>query len=421
MTDRLVFVGWSHHSSPLDLRERLAFTPERAREAMQGLFSERILVEGAIISTCNRAEIYGLSEREDSFEAMASFFSRFHGVEGDVLHRTAFSGRGAATVQHLFRVAAGLDSLVLGEAQILGQIREAHRVATQGGTARAVTNRLFMAAMECGKRVRTETGLGSRPTSVAGLALSLVGRIFEKAAGLRVLLLGAGETIELTARLLVDEGVSSLRFANRSPDKATALAAKAGGTTVPWDQRVAAMADADLVLSATGSPEPIVLAKELRRALSKRRGPLLILDLAVPRDVEPAVDELADVYRYDLDALTELASQNTRERQAEVPHAEAIVEDATARFLAWYTSLQQVDVVRELRTRLHDVEKHELERFSGKLAHLSAADRELVSRVAESIVNKILHEPTVGLKEGDVAERMEKAAAARALFKLGGT
>ena len=200
----LVFVGWNHRGAPLDLRERLAFTPEKAREALQGLFEEHILAEGAIVSTCNRAEIYGVSDREDDLDALSGFFSRFHRVDDVLLRQTALTGHGDATVRHLFRVAAGLDSMVLGEAQILGQIREAHRVATAAGSLRAVTNRLFMNALECGKRVRAETGLGTRPTSVAGLALTLAGRIFESLKGRRALLVGAGETAELTARLLLD-------------------------------------------------------------------------------------------------------------------------------------------------------------------------------------------------------------------------
>lgn len=416
----LVYVGWNHAATPLDVRERLAFSPDRIREAMDGLFRENILLEGVIVSTCNRAEVYGLSEIEDSFDALAGFFERFHRVDGELLRRTALSGRGNDTVRHLFRVAAGLDSMVLGEAQILGQIREAHRVATANRSARAVTNRLFMSAVECGRRVRTETGLGLRPTSVPGVALTLAGRIFESLKGLRILLIGAGETVELTARLLVEEAPSDLLFCNRSPEKAAALAAASGGRTMPWDGRLEAFREVDIVLTATSAPEPIVEATALKKALAhhKRRGPLLVLDLAVPRDVDPAVDEIADLYRYDVDALSRLAEQNAKDRAAEVPRAEAIVEECVRKFDEWYGSLAQVDVVRSLRTKLNGLKDAELARFSGKLERLSAEDRELVVRISESLVNKILHEPTVGLKEGDAVERVERAAAIRALFKL---
>ncbi len=301
----LLFVGWDHRAAPLDLRERLAFTPEKAREALDGLFEEHILSEGAIVSTCNRAEIYGMSDREDGLDALAGFFSRFHRVDDALLRRTALSGHGDATVRHLFRVAAGLDSMVLGEAQILGQIREAHRLATAAGTVRAVTNRLFMSALECGKRVRAETALGQKPTSVAGLALLLAGRIFESLKDRRVLLIGAGETAELTARLLADDGVSEILVANRSHENGEALAAAIHGRAVRWEDRARAAASVDLVLSATNATEPVLTAGALRTALhgAPRRGPLLVLDLAVPRDVEPEVGDLSDVYRYDLDSL----------------------------------------------------------------------------------------------------------------------
>ncbi len=416
----LVFVGWNHRGAPLDLRERLALSPERAREAMEGLFQEQILTEGVIVSTCNRAEIYGLSELEDDVEAMAGFFSRFHRMDAEVLRKTASAGRGDDTVRHLFRVASGLDSMVLGEAQILGQIREAHRFAAASRTARNVTNHLFSAALECGRRVRTETALGARPTSVPGIALSLAGRVFEELKDRRVLLIGAGETAELTARLLVEDGVTDLVFCNRSPERAEALAALVHGRTVPWDSRAAAVAGVDVVLSATGAPEPVVTEPALRKALheARRRGPLLILDLAVPRDFDTAVDALPDVYRYDVDALMELARENAAARQAEVPRAEVIVEDAVRKFHDWYAGLLHVDVVKGLRARMEEIRKREIERYGGRLARLGEEDRRFVERLTESLISKILHNPTVALKDGNASDRLERAAVVRDLFKL---
>jgi glutamyl-tRNA reductase len=416
----LVFVGWDHRAAPLDLRERLAFTPEKTREALEGLFAEHILSEGAIVSTCNRAEIYGISAREDGLDALAGFFSRFHRVDDALLRQTALSGHGDATSRHLFRVAAGLDSMVLGEAQILGQIREAHRLATAAGTVRTVTNRLFMSALECGKRVRAETALGQKPTSVAGLALALAGRIFESLKGRKVLLIGAGETAELTARLLAADGVSEILVANRSYDKAEALAAAIRGRAVRWEDRAQAAAGVDLVLSATNAAEPVLTVDALRIALhgAPRRGPLLVLDLAVPRDVEPEVGKLSDVYRYDLDGLQEMAAANTRSRADEVPHAEAIVEESVRKFQEWWGGLLQGDVVRGLRERLESIRRAELEKYAGKLGALGASERAVVERLTETLVAHILHDPTVGLKEGDGSERLERAAAVRALFRL---
>lgn len=416
----LVFVGWNHRQAPLDLRQRLAFTPERALAALDGLFKERILTEGAIVSTCNRSEVYGVTEQDDSVPALSEYLARFHEVDDALLRSTMLTGRGDAGVRHLFRVASGLDSMVLGEAQILGQVREAHRIASAAKTSRAVTNRLFQMALECGKRVRTETALGTRPTSVPGIALSLAGRVFETLKGLRVLLIGAGETIELTARLLVDEGVTQLTFTNRTAEKAAALAAEANGTAVPWEQRVAAAAEADIILSATGATEPILRADELKKALkaTRRRGPLLILDMAVPRDVDPGVDDLNDVYRYDMDALDEVAKKNAAERLAEVPRAEEIVEESVRKFSEWFGGLLHMDVVRNLHRKLDGIRKAELERYANRLGKMSDADREWVGTLTESLVHKILHDPTLALKDGDPSERLERAAVARTLFRL---
>ena len=287
-------------------------------------------------------------------------------------------------------------------------------------TARAVTNRLFQTAVECGKRVRTETGLSSRPASVPGIALSLAGRIFESLSGKKVLVLGAGEVAELTARLLVDEGVTSIVFCNRSPEKAAALADASGGATEPWDRRHEAFSAADIVVSATGSPDPIVDAERLRPLLSKRarRGPLLVLDLAVPRDVDPRVDDIPDLYRYDVDSLGALSKRNALERQAEVPHAEAIVDEMVSRFSDWYGSLLHVDVVRKLREAMEKTRREELQRFAGKISELDPEGRALVERITESLLNKVLHGPTVGLKKGDPSERLQRAEVVKALFHL---
>jgi glutamyl-tRNA reductase len=268
--------------------------------------------------------------------------------------------------------------------------------------------------------VRAETGLGTRPTSVAGLALTLAGRIFESLKGRRALLVGAGETAELTARLLLDEGVSEIVVANRSFDRAQALAAACGGRAVPWEQRAAAAAEVDLILCATNATEPVLTAAALKAALShvKRRGPLLVLDLAVPRDVEVEVGELPDVYRYDLEALTGMADANSKARLEEVPKAEAIVEECVGRFADWWGGLLQVDVVRGLREKVERIRKEELGKYAGKLSGLSEKDRAVVERLTETLVGHILHDPTVGLKEGDASERLEKAASVKALFRL---
>jgi glutamyl-tRNA reductase len=416
----LLFVGWNHRATPLEVRERLAFTPDRAREAMKRLFSEKILTEGAIVATCNRSEVYGLTEREDGEEAVASFVSGFHGVDGAVLRRSALSGRGDETARHLFRVAAGLDSMVLGEAQILGQLRDAYRLATEAGAARTVTNRLFQSALECGKRVRTETRLGASPTSIPGIALLLIGRVFEQLAGRRILILGAGETAELTAQLLVENGATDIRVSNRSTERAASLAARVSGRTTPWESRVLAAGDSDLIISATGAPEPVIPAAELgaARHRARRRGPLLILDLAVPRDVDPGVDELSDVYRYDIDALNDLSAENAAARRAEVPKAETIVEESVARFRDWYGGLLHIDIVKALRGHVEAIRQQELAAYRGKIAGLGPEAEKVVDRLTDSIVSKILHHPTLGLKEGNASDRLERAEAVRTLFRL---
>jgi glutamyl-tRNA reductase len=235
-----------------------------------------------------------------------------------------------------------------------------------------------------------------------------------------VLLIGAGETAELTARLLADDGVSEILVANRSYEKGEALAVAIRGRAVRWEDRARAAAGVDLVLSATNAAEPVLTVGALRTALhgAPRRGPLLVLDLAVPRDVEPEVGKLSDVYRYDLDGLQEMAAANTRSRADEVPHAEAIVEESVRKFQEWWAGLLQGDVVRGLREKLESIRRAELEKYAGKLGALGESERAAVERLTETLVAHILHDPTVGLKEGDGSERLERAAAVRALFRL---
>ena len=421
MPPEIVFVGWNHQGADLDLRARLAFTPEKAREALEGLFRERILTEGAVVSTCNRAEVYGVSEVPDSFEALAGFFSRFHSVDASVLREKALSGRGEATVRHLFRVASGLDSMVLGEAQILGQIREAHRRAAEAGTARAVTSRLFQSALECGKRVRTETSLGARPVSVPGIALSLVGRIFESISELQ----GPPPRGGGDGRA---DGAPPRRRRREADPLREPLAREGEGARDPLprlDRAVGGAGEGVRATSTSSSRPRAPRSRSSRQRCSsrvlgrgRRRGPLLILDLAVPRDIETKVEEFSDVYRYDLDALGELACDNTRDRMADVPHAERIVEESTQKFLGWLAGLSHVDTLRTLRERFEKARRDEIERYSGKLSRLSPDDRAVVERMTETLLQKILHNPTIGLKEGDASERLTRAAVVRALFKL---
>src|SRR6266581_1039864 len=383
--------GVNHRTAPLEVRERFAHA---AREVPGSL--ERVLAAGArggvLLSTCNRTEFY-LTEPGDTAPETVWALLAERLVERRGAREYGYAHRDRDAVRHLYRVSSGLDSMLLGESQIQGQVREAWEISK--GQAGPVLHRLFQSALLVGARVRSETGLGMGAASAPSAAVALAGKIFNRLAGRSALILGAGDMAELAATCLAAEGVRVTLVANRSYERALAL-------DEAWEH----FGEADIVLSSTAAPHAVVTWERVASAIARRGDrPLCILDLAVPRDVEPAVGQLENVFLYDVDDLQAVAAQAAAERRTEIPAAERIVSEEVERFWAWYGGLAVVPALKEVRDRLEQMRAAELERALRRLAHLSAEDREQIEYLSHALLNKFLHRPTIALKEAARAGR----------------
>ena len=417
---RLILVGTSYQQAPVELRELLAYDPELRRGALGRLAAGG--VEAAVLSTCNRTEVYGVSAEPAALEErIYGELAELSGLSHSELAPALYSVTDEAAAVHLFRVAAGLDSMVPGEAQILGQVREAYEAARATETTGPTLHRLFRQALRVGKRVRTETAIGENPASVSSAAAELAERVFEDLAGRRILLLGAGKTADLTAANLLSRSVGEIVVANRSPERAEALARRFGGRAVGLDGVEAELARADVVVASTSSQGYVVSAAQVERALKERRGrPIFFIDIAVPRDVDPAVIELEGCYVFDIDDLERVVAESVAGRREEAVRAEAIVSEEADAFRAWQLSLEVVPAISSLRARAESIRREELDRAQGRLASLSPSQRRAVEALTSQIVAKLLHQPTVRMKEAAAgADGVLYADAVRHLFGLG--
>jgi glutamyl-tRNA reductase len=407
----------------VELREKVAFSPDKVREALARLRGLGLLAEGVIVSTCNRTEIYGVPGAamagRDPIEALLEFTAEYHGVAHDELSPSAYSGLGGHAVRHLLRVAAGLESLALGEDQILGQVREAFRVAASAGATKSVLHRLFQKAIETGKRVRFETGLSSRPISIPGVAIELAQKIYEELAPRKFLILGAGETSSIFYDLLLARGARNIEVVNRTLTRAEALVQR-GGKAMAWEELASRMAHADIIVSAVSSAVPVITLEMARTAVSQRRGqPLFFLDLGIPRNVDPKIADLDDAFLYAVDDLQEIAERNRQERQKEIGPALEILEEEMAEFLEWLGALAVVPTVTSLRQKFESVRAAEFDQKLELMTHIAPADREKIRLMAQSMVRSLLRRPTEAIKEEpDPGRRLDRAEAARHLFDL---
>jgi len=392
----LAVVGVNHRTAPLEVRERFAHA---AREVPASL--ERVLAAGAgggvLLSTCNRTEFYLAEPGEGAPDAVWAILSERLGG-GRSASAYGYFRRDRDAVRHLYRVSAGLESMILGESQIQGQVREAWEMSkSQAGP---VLHRLFQSALLVGARVRSETGLAMGAASAASAAVAVAGKIFHQLAGRSALVLGAGDMAELAATCLASEGVRVTMVANRTYERAQAVAEELGARALTLDQAWEHFATADIVLSSTAAPHAVVTWERVAAAIERRgRRPLCILDVAVPRDVEPAVGRLENVFLYDIDDLQTVAAQATAERRKEIPAAEHIVTEEVDRFWTWYGGLAVVPVLKEFRGRLDQVRAQELERALKRLAHLAPEDRAQIEQFSHALLNKFLHQPTIALKQ----------------------
>ena len=414
----LFLLGASHHSAPVDLRERIDFSRRGVTESLAELAEIPEVSEAIVLSTCNRSEIYVASEIPERLrEALPAFMSSFHDVPESELTSHLYSRADAAVARHLFRVTAGLDSLVVGEPQILGQVKDAYTVASERGYTGALLNRLFHWSFGAGKRVRSETGLGEGAVSVSYAAISLARKIFGDLRGRRALLVGAGEMAELTATHLRSHQVHRIRVANRTAAHATALAAKVDGEAVPWEDITAELTSTDIVVTATGSATPIVTRVDIEAAMRPRRDrPLFIFDIGLPRDVEPSCAEIEQVFLYNIDDLRSIVRENLARRQSQVDRAELMVTEEVDRFMKWLRSRAAIPTVVALRRRFEGVRQSELARLEPKLASLPPQSRARVEEITRLLIEKLLSMPTEQLKA--TADEEAVAAYTDALNRL---
>lgn len=409
-------VGISHKTAPIAVREHFALTAAELPAAL-ALLRERYN-GAAVISTCNRTEVYAIGPRGiGDPRAVVALLAEAKGVaaiEGAPFY--ALSGKDAT--RHLFRVAAGIESMVIGESEILGQVRAAFAAATVAGTQNVALSRLFHTAIRVGRRARSQTHIGRYAVSVSSTAVGLARSTLGEMAGRTVLVVSAGEAGKLTARSLRESGVERLLVTNRSPERATELAAELGGTAVPFEDLDACLERADIVISSTGS-EQFVIGRELVERVMARRPnrPMVMIDIAVPRDIDPMVRDVPGVHLYDIDALQGIAQAHVNLRKSEVVHVEEIIDEAVVKFAEWMRTLEVVPTIAALRAQAEIVRAAEMERTLSK-TNLSPADRKRIEAMTSAIVKKLLHDPIARLKTAGDGERYVEAT--RALFALDG-
>ena len=418
-------VGVSHLTAPVEIRERFAFAPAEAEAALGMLRTGSEVEEAVLLSTCNRTELYvcpGGNERVR--EAAERVLSEKAGEVVGGTKQYLYCLDGEASVHHLYRVAGGLDSLVLGEAEIQGQVKDAYELAGENPAtpplAGPILHRLFQSALSAGGRIRSTTPIGEGAASVASVAVELARKIFGSLEGRQVMILGAGTTAELVVEALGRDGIRGLVVSNRTYERASELARRLSGHAVRFDEMPFELAKTDILIASTAAPHPLVTRDGFRHARKgTSSGQLLILDLAIPRDVEPEVGHEANVFLYNVDHLHEIMDDNLLKRRKSVPEAEAIVEEYARNFLHWYGTRGVVPVIRSLRARWDDMRVRELERLWQKLSHVSTDDRGVVEAFSKQLLNKLLHDPTKRLKQGaDNGRGVEFIDAVRYLHDL---
>lgn len=424
MTDTapsIICVGPSHKTASLAARERFAFVGSAGHELAGELLAHPDVLEVVALSTCNRSELYLVASDPDVAMSVAvAAFARLADADPAELSAMLAVWRDEAAVEHLFRVAAGIESVVVGEAEIQGQIKQALAEAQEWHASGPVLDRLFRDALTAGKTVRTQTGIGSGHASVGSVAAELVCRCLGDLDGRRVLLVGAGDVAELVARSLAARGAAQVYVANRSALRAERLASRFGGQVVPFEQLDAELAHCDVVVSSTNAPHPMLTRERVARAVRGR--PLVLVDLAVPRDIEPGAGDLPGCHLYDLDDLGVVVADTRASRAGEVAHATDLVRCAAREFATWRRTLVAVPAIRALREHAERIRTAEFDRFAAKIGHLAPEDVRRIDQLTRSVVNKLLHQPTVRLRSEATATDARYGLglwrAARELFNL---
>lgn len=414
----LLAIGLNHTTAPVSIRERVTFGPDIVVAALRGLTDMPGVNEAVILSTCNRTELYCEAE-DDMLESTREWLAEFHGLTIEDISPYLYSHEGHQVVNHLLSVSCGLDSLILGEPQILGQVKSAFQTSADAGRVGKILTRLFQHAFSTAKQVRTDTRIGDSPVSVAFAAVSLARQIFADLSQQTALLIGAGETVELAARHLVQNGIGRIIVANRTISRAQELAQQFDAFAISLTEIPAHLAEADIVIASTASPVPILGKGTVESALSKRRHlPMFMVDIAVPRDIEAEVSKLEDVYLYTVDDLDEVIQENMRSRQEAAEQAREIIQFQVEEFLGWLRSLDAVGLIQDYRQQAGEIRDEVLAKALQMIERGKGAD-EALHFLAQTLTNKLLHTPSAQLREAGSSGRHELLDAADALFQLG--
>lgn len=414
----LLAFGINHKTAPVDIREKVAFDPQRLPDALRELVSRDSVNEAAILSTCNRTELYCETDNSDEIEDVLSWFCEYHSLDLEEVRPYIYAHPDSSAVQQIMRVASGLDSLILGEPQILGQMKDAFSAANEAGTVGSLLNKLFQQTFTVAKKVRTDTAIGSSPVSVAFAAVSLAKQFFSGMDKHTALLIGAGDTTELVARHLKETGIGRLIIANRTVEKARQLATELGGFAIGLNEIPQHLAEADLVISSTASQEPIVTREMAAAAMkSRKHKPILMVDIAVPRDIEASIIELEDIYLYTVDNLTSIIQEGMRSRQAAAEQAEEMIESQVVHFMGWMRSLEAVKLIRDYRQNAEQQRDEQLNKALSQLNNGKPAE-DVIKELAHGLTNKLIHKPTIEMNQAAYAGNNELLAAAQQLLGI---
>jgi len=416
---QLVVFGLNHTTAPIEIRERVSFSPDRLKHALQDFINHKLAQEIVIVSTCNRTELYCSSETDrDNSNEIIQWLSDYHTIPNQSLRKHLYTYRYIEAVRHLLRVASGLDSMILGEPQILGQLKSAYRAANETNTLGKILGKLFQHSFLVAKQVRTDTAISSSPVSVAFAAVRLAQQIFGDLQENTALLIGAGETIELAARHLHENGLRRMIIANRTIERARHLAKEFAGYAITLEEIPDHLAEADIVISSTASTTPILMQPIVKQAIKIRKHrPMFMVDIAVPRDIEPSVGELADVYLYSVDDLNEVIQENMRSRQQAAHQAEEIIDTQVMHFMGWLNSLNAVTTICDLREQAQQI-RHELAMKAKRMVENGKPASEAIDYLAHTLTNTLLHTPCTQLRQASYNGNNDLILAAQQLFLL---
>ncbi len=419
--DKIILIGLNHKTAPVNIRECLAFSQDETRSALSDLRAMATIEEAMLFSTCNRVELLiAAKETENAIDEAKGFLAHFKQLPLNEFASSLYLHQGEDAVRHVFRVAASLDSMVVGEPQILGQIKTAYRTATEEKTSGVILNRLLHKTFFVAKRIRSETGIGDHAVSISYAAIELGRKIFGDLEGKQVLLIGAGEMAELAVEHLIRNRSGHIFVANRTFERGVELASAFQGTPIRFEEISDCLRHVDIIISSTGAKGFILQKHQVKAVMRGRRNrPIFLIDIAVPRDIDPAINTLNNAYVYDIDDLKDVVEENIEDRSREAIKADRIIDEAVINFRQWFQGLGVVPTIKALRSKIHTVAQYEVQRTLQQMNHLSVEDQAAIERMTESLINKILHEPTRYLKSnGCQKDRAASLDITRKLFGI---